>query len=50
MQGRDEGEPMWLWSKYGLLEIEYDKNFRKELDIIIPIINKSFKCDVFLSL
>ncbi len=48
MQGRDEGEPMWLWSKYGLLEIEYDNKFRKEFDIIIPTIIKSFKCDVFL--
>jgi hypothetical protein len=48
MQGRDEGEPMWLWSKYGLLEIEYDQIFRKEFDIIIPTIIKSFTCDVVL--
>jgi hypothetical protein len=48
MQGRDQGEMTWLWSKYGLLKIEYNKAFKKEFDLIIPIINKSFICDFSL--
>jgi len=45
MQGRDEGEPAWLWSKSGVIEIQYPKQYKLEFDILIPIITKSFKCD-----
>ncbi len=45
MQGQDEGEPSWLWSKSGILEIRYTEKHKKEFDKLIPIIIKSFKCD-----
>lgn len=45
MQGRDFGEPSWLWSKSGILEIQYTERYKKEFDRLIPIITKSFKCD-----
>ena len=45
MQGRDEGEPAWLWSKSGVIEIQYPTQYKLEFDILIPIITKSFKCD-----
>lgn len=45
MQGRDMGEPSWLWSKSGVLEIQYTYENKEEFDHIIPIIMKSFKCD-----
>ena len=45
MQGRDEGEPSWLWSKSGVLEIQYNPKYKKEFDELIPFIMKSFKCD-----
>ncbi len=48
MQGRDEGEPSWLWSKSGILEIQYTEKNKEELDKLIPLIIKSFKCDFSL--
>lgn len=45
MEGREEGEPSWLWSKSAILEIQYSEKFRKEFDKLIPIIMNSFKCD-----
>jgi hypothetical protein len=45
MQGRDEGEPSWIWSKSGVLEIEYTEDNKAEFDKLIPFIMKSFKCD-----
>jgi hypothetical protein len=48
MQGRDEGEPSWLWSKSGVLEIQYTEKNKEEFDKLIPLIIKSFKCDFSL--
>lgn len=48
MQGRDEGEPSWLWSKSGILEILYTEKNKEEFDKLIPLIIKSFKCDFSL--
>ena len=45
MQGRDEGAPSWVWSKSGILEINYTEKNKKEFDNLIPIIFNSFKCD-----
>jgi hypothetical protein len=45
MCGREQGEPLWLWSKAGILEIQYPKIYKKEFDNLIPIIIKSYKCD-----
>ena len=45
MQGREHGEPSWLWSKAGILEIQYPKKYKKEFDDLIPIIIKSYKWD-----
>lgn len=45
MGGRDEGSPSWMWSKAGVLEIQYDEKYKSEFDQLIPIITKSFKCD-----
>jgi hypothetical protein len=45
MQGRDEGEPSWLWSKSGILEIQYTEKHKQEFDKLIPLIIKSFKCN-----
>ena len=46
MQGRDSGEPSWLWSRSGVIEIRYPEKFKKELDPIVNSVNKSFKFDI----
>jgi hypothetical protein len=45
MQGREEGEPSWLWSKSGVIYITYPEKFREEFDRLVPSITKSFSCD-----
>lgn len=45
-QGRDTGEPSWVWSRSGVIEIRYPEKYKKELDPIVSNINKSFKFDV----
>lgn len=45
MQGRNYGEPTWLWSKVGVIEIYYPEDSKEEFDKLIPLIIKSFKCD-----
>jgi hypothetical protein len=45
MQGREQGEPSWLWSKTGVLEIQYSEKSKEQFDELIPLIMKSFQCD-----
>ena len=45
MQGREEGEPSWLWSKSGVIYLTYPQKSKEEFDRLIPIITKSFSCD-----
>jgi hypothetical protein len=47
MQGREKGTPDWMWSRSGVIEILYPEKFRKEIDPIVSIVNKSFKFDVY---
>ena len=48
MQGRDEGEPTWVWSKGGVLKMEYSKKYQREFDKLIPFIIKSFSCNLYI--
>jgi hypothetical protein len=49
MQGRETGKLSWLWSRSGIIEIRYDEKYKKELDPIISLINKSFRFDLVAS-
>jgi hypothetical protein len=48
MQGRDEGEPSWLWSKSGVLKIKYNKKHQAVFGKLIPFIIKSFSCNLYI--
>jgi hypothetical protein len=48
MRGGEDVEPSYLWSKAGVLIIEYPESSKEEFKQLIPIIMKSFSCDFIL--
>lgn len=42
MEGRDTGEPTWLWSKSAIIKISYPEANKAELDTLVPLISRSF--------
>jgi hypothetical protein len=48
MQGRDQGEPSWVWSKAMILEFRYPAASAPVMNKIVAAAVKSFGCSPFL--